>query len=232
MASRLFVAFVLSIPLSACGAEAPDAGEPSAELDEALCENSGFAITSPAFSDGDAIPDAYTCEGKAFGAGISPALSWAKGKKPRGAKSYAVVFKDLSLTELEPPDLRGYHWAIWDVRTHKLPEALGGEEFVSNPPHARQWSRYSPYGYLGPCPNWDPNVPARTDTYSFTLYAFDQQILDLPPVDPAIPNYVRVLDEYFASVAIAVTELRGTSDATPISAPVPPGPPPPPAPRP
>lgn len=232
MALKGLAAFGVCWPLMGCGAEAPENSGPTAELDEALCGNNGFAITSPAFSAGDAIPDAYTCDGKAFGAGISPELSWAKGKKPRGVKSYAVVFKDLSLTELEPPDNRGYHWAIWDIRTHKLPEALGSEEFVSNPPHARQWSRYSPYGYLGPCPNWDPNVPARTDTYSFTLYAFDQQILELPPVDATLPNYVRVLDEYFGSIALAVTELRGTSDATPVSAPVPPGPPPAPAPRP
>lgn len=232
MASKSFVALVLAMALAACSAEGPSAHESAARLDEALCENEGFALTSPAFSDGAAIPDAYTCDGKAFGAGISPELSWAKGKKPKGARSYAVVFKDLSLTQADPPDNRGYHWAIWDIRTHRLPEALGGEEFVVNPPHARQWSRYSPYGYLGPCPNWDPAVPARSDTYSFTLYAFDQQILDLPPVDAALPNYVRVLDEHFASVAIAVTELRGTSDATPLSAPVPPGPPPAPAPRP
>jgi phosphatidylethanolamine-binding protein (PEBP) family uncharacterized protein len=232
MSLKRLVVFVVSCPLLACSGEAPEIDASTAELDEALCESNGFAITSPAFSEGDAIPDAYTCEGKAFGAGISPELSWAKGKKPRGVKSYAVVFKDISLTEAEPVDNRGYHWAIWDIRTHKLPEAIGGEEFVSNPPHARQWSRYSPYGYLGPCPNWDPNVPARTDTYSFTLYAFDQPILELPPVDPTLPNYVRVLDEYFASAAIAVTALSGTSGATPISAPVPPAPPPPPAPRP
>lgn len=232
MAFEKFVALALAVPLMACGGENPRVEETTAELDEAVCQDTGFAITSPAFSEGEAIPDAYTCDGKEFGAGVSPALSWAKGKKPRGVKSYAVVFKDLSLTEAEPVDYRGYHWAIWDIRTHNLPEAIESAEFVSNPPHARQWSRYSPYGYLGPCPNWDPNVPARTDTYSFTLYAFDQQILDLPPVDAALPNYVRVLDEYFASVAIGLTELRGTSDATPSSAPVPPGPPPPPAPRP
>jgi hypothetical protein len=50
-------------------------------------------------------------------------------------------------------------------------------------------------------------------------------------VDPAVPNYVRVLDEYLKSIAIDVTELRGTSDAKPTTAPIPPGPPPPPAPR-
>lgn len=231
MASTKLVPFIVSFSILACGPETP--ADPAAELGEDVsAAAAGFAITSPEFSDGDAIPDAHTCEGKPFGAGTSPELDWAKGQKPHGVQSYAVVFKDLSLTQASPPDNRGYHWAVWDIRTHKLRAELGGEEFLENPPHARQWSRYSPYGYLGPCPNWDSNVPHRTDTYSFTLYALADKIIELPPVNPLLPNYVRVLDEYLSSIAIAKTELRGTSDAKPTSAPVPPGPPPPPSPRP
>ncbi|HEX6272289.1 MAG TPA: hypothetical protein VFZ53_04595 [Polyangiaceae bacterium] len=232
MASKQLVLFSVSFSIIACGPEAPWQDDAAELGEEASACAAQFALTSPAFSDGERIPDAHTCQDKPFGAGTSPELDWARGPKPKGAQSYAVVFKDLSLTELSPPDNRGYHWAIWDIRSHKLKAALEGEEFVSNPPHARQWSRYSPYGYLGPCPNWDPAVPPRTDTYSFTLYALGQKIIELPPVDPALPNYVRVLDEYLSSIALDRTELRGTSDATPTSAPVPPGPPPPPAPRP
>lgn len=229
MASKNLAALALCCPMIACGPEDVSTGELSQAESAATA---GFAITSPAFSDGDAIPDAHTCEGKAFGAGYSPELDWAKGQKPHGVRSYAVVFKDISLTTLTPPDPRGWHWVIWDIVTHKIREAMGSTEFVENPPHARQWSRYSPYGYLGPCPNWNPAVPDRTDTYSFTLYALDEQIIDLPAVDPLTPNYVKVMDQYLETIAIDSTELRGTSDAKPISPPVPPGPPPAPAPRP
>jgi phosphatidylethanolamine-binding protein (PEBP) family uncharacterized protein len=233
MASKKLALFSVSFSIIACGPEAPWQEDGTAEVGQAASAcASAFAITSPAFDEGEPIPDAHTCQDKPFGAGTSPALDWARGRKPKGVQSYAVVFKDLSLTGLSPPDNRGYHWAIWDIRTHKLEAELGGDEFLANAPHARQWSRYSPYGYLGPCPNWDPNVPPRTDTYSFTLYALGQKIIELPPVDPALPNYVRVLDEYLSSIALETTELRGTSDATPTTAPVPPGPPPAPAPRP
>jgi phosphatidylethanolamine-binding protein (PEBP) family uncharacterized protein len=229
MTSKYLVAFTLCFPMLACGSQD---GSLEGVAEETSAAAQPFAITSPAFSNGDPIPDVHTCDGKAFGSGYSPELDWSKGQKPHGVRSYAVVFKDISLTDAVPQDVRGYHNAIWDIRTHGLKEAMGSEEFVDNPPHARQWSRFSPYGYLGPCPNFNPLVPVRTDTYSFTLYAFDEQIIDLPPVNPGIPNYTKVLDDYFKTIAIAQTELRGTSDAKPISGPVPPGPPPPPAPRP
>jgi phosphatidylethanolamine-binding protein (PEBP) family uncharacterized protein len=228
MTSKNLVALSLFFPLIACG---PQDGSTEDVAESVFAAAEPFAITSPAFSNGDPIPDVHTCDGKAFGTGYSPELDWAKGQKPQGVRSYAVVFKDISLTTANPPDNRGWHNAIWDIRTHGLKEATGSEEFLDNPPHARQWSRYSPYGYLGPCPNWNPAVPDHTDTYSFTLYAFDQQILDLP-APTAIPNYTRILDEYFQTIAIASTELRGTSDAKPITGPGVPPPPPPPAPRP
>jgi phosphatidylethanolamine-binding protein (PEBP) family uncharacterized protein len=230
MTSKHLVALSLFCPLVACSSQDGSTEDVAESLSAAA---QPFAITSPAFSDGDPIPDAHTCNGKPFGSGYSPELDWAKGQKPHGVRSYAVVFKDISLTQKSPPDNRGWHNAIWDIRTHGLREAMGGEEFVDNPPHARQWSRYNPYGYLGPCPNWDPTIPDRTDTYSFTLYAFDQEILDpLPPVHPVIANYTRFLDEYFQTIAIAQTELTGTSDAKPTTGPGVPPPAPPPAPRP
>jgi phosphatidylethanolamine-binding protein (PEBP) family uncharacterized protein len=219
------------VPLALCTIACGPEDVSTLEVTQAeSAATAGFAITSPAFSDGDPIPDAHTCDGKAFGAGYSPELDWAAGQKPHGVRSYAVVFKDTSLTAVGIP--QGWHWVIWDIRTHKIPEAMGSTEFVDNPPHARQWSRYSPYGYLGPCPNWNAAVPDHTDEYSFTLYALDEQIIDLPPVNPNVFNYVKVMDEYLQTIAIATTELTGTSDAKPITQPIPPGLPPAPAPRP
>jgi hypothetical protein len=195
-------------------------------------DHGDFQITSPTLEDGSPIPDANTCNGKPFGSGTSPALEWANA--PQHTKSFAIVFKDISLTTATPPDNRGFHNVIWDIQknTNSLPAALPSTEFLDEPPVARQWSRYSPYGYLGPCPNFNPALPPRTDTYSFTLYALDTKILDFPPPDPAIPNYTKVMDDYLAAHAIAMTELRGTSAAIPSAPPVPPGPPPAPSPRP
>lgn len=195
-------------------------------------DHGDFQITSPAFTDGSPLPDENTCNGKPFGAGTSPALEWANA--PQHTKSFAIVFKDISLTTATPQDPRGFHNVIWDIQknTNSLPAALPGTEFLAEVKDARQWSRYSPYGYLGPCPNFNPALPVRTDTYAFTLYALDAKILDYPPPDPAIPNYTKVMDDFLATRAIAMTELRVTSAAVPSAPPVPPGPPPAPSPRP
>ena len=195
-------------------------------------DHGDFQITSPSFVDGDALPDENTCNGKPFGSGTSPVLEWANA--PQHTKSYAIVFKDISLTEATPQDPRGFHNVIWDIQknTNSLPAALPSTEFLDDPPFARQWSRYSPYGYLGPCPNFNPALPPRVDTYSFTLYALDTKILDYPPPNPGIPNYTKVMDDFLVTVAIAKTELRVTSGAVPSAGPVPPGAPPAPSPRP
>jgi phosphatidylethanolamine-binding protein (PEBP) family uncharacterized protein len=195
-------------------------------------DHGDFQITSPAFENGSPIPDESTCNGKPFGSGTSPALAWANA--PQHTKSFAIVFKDLSLTTATPQDPRGFHNVIWDIQknTNSLPAALPGSEFLDEVKDARQWSRYRPYGYLGPCPNFNPAIPVHTDTYSFTLYALEEKILDYPPPDPAIPNYTKVMDDFLATHAIAMTELRGTSAAIPSAPPVPPGPPPAPSPRP
>jgi phosphatidylethanolamine-binding protein (PEBP) family uncharacterized protein len=195
-------------------------------------DHGDFTITSPAFVNGGAIPDEHTCNNKPFGSGTSPALAWANA--PQHTKSFAIVFKDISLTTAVPQDPRGFHNVIWDLQknTNSLPAALPSTEFLDDVKDARQWSRYSPYGYLGPCPNFNPALPPRTDTYSFTIYALEDKILAYPAPDPLIPNYTKVMDDFLATHNIGVAELRGTAAAIPNAPPVPPGPPPAPSPRP
>ena len=50
----------------------------------------GFTISSPDFENCAAIPAAMTCDGKAFGTGSSPTLTWTGA--PAGTMSYALVF--------------------------------------------------------------------------------------------------------------------------------------------
>ena len=229
---------VSSSLLFGCGVLPEDGGSQTAAIKGG--DHGDFQITSPAFTDGSAIPDENTCNGKPFGSGTSPALEWANA--PQHTMSFAIVFKDTSLTTLTPPDNRGWHWVVWDIQKdtnnvdpnrNGLQAALPSTEFLDDPHVARQWSRYSPYGYLGPCPNFNPTVvPIHTDNYSFTLYALEDKITAYPAPDPLIPNYTRVLDEFLAAHAIATTELRGTSAAIPSAPPIPPGAPPAPSPRP
>src|SRR5262249_49596185 len=113
----------------------------------------GFAITSPSFNDGEMIPYEFTCEGKPFGDGTSPELHWTPG--PSGTQSYAIVFKDTSLTTQQPPDDHGYHWAMWDipVDTSSLPAGMGADQFPASPAGSQQYSGYPgrPFQFLGPC---------------------------------------------------------------------------------
>lgn len=174
----------------------------------------GFEFCEP-------IPAAHTCDEKPFPEGTSPEISWTDG--PAGTLSYAVVFKDLSVLEINDPSNamlynRGFHWAIWDIpaATNTLPAELPeGHEIVGEIGlvDARQWASFKDYSFFGPCPNFDPEIEEEvTDSYSFVVYA-------LPVAESLIPSAVtstspvRAMDDYFKSIALAVTEYRGTSDA-------------------
>ncbi len=182
-----------------------------------------FAITSPSFKNGDDIPDEFTCEGKPFGEGISPALTWTAG--PAATKSYALVFKDTSLSEATPPDPHGYHWAMWNISkdTRALPESLGAEQYPL--PGAEQYSGYPgrPFQFLGPCPSWmatkDATAALSNDSYSFVLYSLDVETLTDAPAQETGVNYVQPLDDYLKTKAIGSASLSGKSDAKPSSVP-------------
>jgi len=221
----LSVAVSAAFVVSACSsADETDAEARTQELGEAVkCKD--FRISSPAFRDGAKLPDLYTCEGKPFSEGISPKLEWTKG--PKGTKSYAIVFKDLSIIDGPFPD-RAFHWAIWDIphSRQELPQSLPSGQFPAGIKNAQQLSGYppAPYQYFGPCPSWENfcsggTVPRSLDSYSFTIYALDTKTLELPAPDPSIANYVRQLDAYLQSVSIGEAELHTQSDARPSSFP-------------
>jgi len=119
-----------------------------------------FALSSPAFENGHAIPPAYTCEGE----NISPPLAWHD--VPAGTKSFVLV--------LEDPDAPGgvfHHWGVYNIPADRraLPRGarLAGAGFAVNDfGHAR---------YDGPCP------PPRHGThhYHFRLAALDRATLDV-----------------------------------------------------
>jgi len=180
-------------------------------------EDAAWALTSPAFADGAALPAGATCDGRAFGTGESPELNWTEG--PEGTKSYALVFKDTTLEAVADPAVKmlAYHWAIWDIPagTRKLPASLGSAEFPTEVAGARQWSSVNQFGYLGSCPNPFPEAttPRATDNYAFVLYAIDKEILAYPADPVAGDNYVQPLDDYLTANNIGKVELKATSNA-------------------
>lgn len=219
----------------------------SGDDDDAVQTPSTFSITSPAFTNGQPIPDEYTCVDKDFPfSGMppkdhtSPELHWTAG--PAGTLSYAIVFRDMTLTTGTTIDERGYHWAMYNIPTTtlSLPKGMPSGNPPPALPDAKQYSGgLFNDGFLGPCPSWgvapgspllgtDPPPTVHTDSYTFTLYAMPTATITEPPMreppaEGAPPiSYTKDLDDYFAANALASTKLSTTSDAQPANFALPP----------
>lgn len=114
-------------------------------------------IRSSAFTNENAIPPRYTCDG----ANVSPPLAWEGA--PAGTKCLALIADDP-----DAPVGTWVHWVAWNI-----PATSGGlKEGVA--PAAKLTdgtvqgvSDFKRPGYGGPCP------PSGTHRYFFKLYALD-----------------------------------------------------------
>ncbi len=120
-----------------------------------------FAISSSAFSAGEAIPKKFTCDGP----DVSPKLAWSD--PPAKPQSFALIMDD--------PDAPGgtwVHWVLYDLPadTKELAEAVAKQEQLAN--GARQGRNdFGKVGYGGPCP-----PPGKPHRYFFKLYALDAKL--------------------------------------------------------
>jgi Raf kinase inhibitor-like YbhB/YbcL family protein len=112
-------------------------------------------ITSPAFGDGQKIPEKYTCGGQ----NVSPPL--AMENVPPGTKSLALVVEDP-----DAPHGLFIHWTLWNInpRLAALEENSQPRESVCG---KNSWGHNS---YGGPCP------PSGTHHYEFRLYALNSTL--------------------------------------------------------
>jgi Raf kinase inhibitor-like YbhB/YbcL family protein len=123
-----------------------------------------FGFTSTAFTNGQAIPLKYTCDGD----DISPPLEWAD--EPQGTLSFALIADDP-----DAPVGTWVHWVLYNVPagTHTLPESVPSDaELSDGSRHGK--NSWGQFGYGGPCP------PGGTHRYFFKLYALDT-VLDRGP---------------------------------------------------
>ncbi len=145
-----------------------------------------MTISSPAFDEGERIPEKYTCDGE----DVSPPL--AVSDVPSEAESLALIVDD--------PDAPGgtfVHWVIWNIPPDvtEIPEAVPTKKTVPSLDGARQGRNdFRDIGYRGPCP---PSGPAHQ--YRFQLFALDQ-LLELSPgaskqdLDDAMEGSIRAED--------------------------------------
>lgn len=120
--------------------------------------SAGFALTSPAFAAGAAIPKKYDYDSGC----VSPPLAWSA--VPAAAKELALIVVD--------PDAHDFkHWVVYKIPTTAtgLDEGLGEKTTLANPAGAIQGkNEVDGIGYLG-C---DPPA-GETHHYHFHLYALD-----------------------------------------------------------
>lgn len=133
--------------LAACGDDAPAAeSRPTTEEDEM-----SLAVTSPAFGEGETVPQQYTCDG----ADVAPPLELSG--VPSESAELALIMED--------PDAPGgtfVHWVLWGVDGSVTSFPEGG--VPDGAVHGRTSFGRDRYG--GPCP--PPGDPHR---YIFTVYA-------------------------------------------------------------
>jgi Raf kinase inhibitor-like YbhB/YbcL family protein len=120
-------------------------------------------ITSPAFEDGGAIPEKYTCDDL----DMSPPIEWTN--VPDGTETIAIVCDDP-----DAPMKTWIHWVIFNIPgdVTRLPENVPPEKELEN--GTRQgMNDFHKVGYGGPCP------PSGMHRYFFKIYALNTT-LDLP----------------------------------------------------
>lgn len=130
---------------------------------------SKFRLTSPAFSDGGAIPVAFSCSDPSTG---SPPLQWSNA--PEGTVSFAVIMHDLD-TAPAKGSMDVTHWIFWNVPAGTSSIAAGVKP-DSSPDGMRQGKNIRGVnGYQPAC----PPPGAVPHHYVFEIFALNIN-LDLP----------------------------------------------------
>lgn len=122
-----------------------------------------FALNSTAFSEGETIPQRYTCDGQ----DLSPPLAWKD--PPAGSTSFALIMDDP-----DAPVGTWVHWVLYNLPGTSLEEGVPRQENLPNgAKNGATWgvSDFSKVGYHGPCP-----PPGKPHRYSFRLYALDKTL--------------------------------------------------------
>ncbi len=148
-----------------------------------------FALRSPAFQNGGAIPDQYARDG----GNRSPPLRWTD--PPAEAKSFLLVVED-------PDAPRGvfHHWAVHKLgaQQRELREGAGGGRARAGREGVNDFGRA---GYDGP----QPPVGDPPHHYHFRLMALDVANLDVPD-DARVETIANKARRH----VIAETEIVGT----------------------
>jgi Raf kinase inhibitor-like YbhB/YbcL family protein len=149
---------------------------------------SGMQLTSPAFSDGGAIPTRHTGEAE----DVSPAVSWSDA--PAGAQSFALICHDPDAPLVKPGTYGFVHWVLYGILgdVSELPEDCGD--------YVQGVNDFGNVGYGGPMP------PEGHGTHHYFFWVL---ALDNMPDLPAGLTMWELLDKIEPNV-IGMNRLVGT----------------------
>jgi Raf kinase inhibitor-like YbhB/YbcL family protein len=140
-----------------------------------------FAVSSPAFHDGEAVPKQFTCDGN----DVPPPIRLSD--PPARTKSFALIMDDP-----DAPKGTFTHWLAYDIPASKTELQADAGKALRN--------SFGREGYGGPCP--PPGHGAHR--YFFTVYA-----LDVPSL--ALSGETRQdLEKALESHALGRAQLMGT----------------------
>lgn len=162
--------------------------------------SAAFTLTSSAFAEGGTIPKVHECTSGGSDPrqhNESPPLTWAGA--PTGARSYALVMRDLDNNNL-------IHWVIYDipVAATSLPQNVDHAYRPAVPSGSRQIyyrGSASLYGYQGPC------SPRTVNTYEFVVYALNRASLTELNTNSTTTTAARVI----ANASLGSARLTGES---------------------
>jgi Raf kinase inhibitor-like YbhB/YbcL family protein len=123
-------------------------------------EEPSFEVTSPAFKNGDYIPDKYT------GHGENISIPLVFNNVSSSGKSITVIMDDPDAPTTTP----FVHWLIWNIPASitEIPEGIPNSKEVSILNGAIQGKNdFGKTGYMG------PNPPSGTHTYKIKVYVLD-----------------------------------------------------------
>ncbi|HEX9202607.1 MAG TPA: YbhB/YbcL family Raf kinase inhibitor-like protein [Vicinamibacteria bacterium] len=156
----------------------------------------GFALTSPAFGPGGAIPALFTCEGS----DVSPPLEWTG--PPAGTKSLVLIVDDPDAPDPRAPRMTWVHWVLYNLPPpgSRLAQGVRASDLPAGTREGtNDWKRT---GYGGPCP------PIGRHRYFHKLYALD---VVLPDLGPATKTEV---EKAMEGHVLGKAELIGTYEKT------------------
>lgn len=147
-----------------------------------------FELSSSEFSQGEPIPQEYSCDGE----NVSPALTWSE--PPEGTDALVLIMDDP-----DAPSGDFVHWVLYGLPagSGSLPRAVPAQE--DGPDGSLQGvNGRGQLGYTGPCP------PGGTHRYFFHLYAV-QGAIELAAGEKK-GAVLQAIDDR----TLAVAELMGT----------------------